>query len=586
MAATPHRQLVIHFFSIRQSHPIDVRQSHRFGRTCAAGFTVLFDFNPANGLRVGEEAGSCPPNHALVESDQTCRLVACPEDQRLLNDSCVPNQINATLVIILMFNDTTGSSRVLAFFVNGSAMQMEFVGYMENGVQDILNGVSSSKDRVDLDLLPTPEGDYQLNLTAVLRFSFDANSTFDPHGDLGPFRSNVSSVVNARLINLLRMLNVDITSVEISIGGDLTFQRLGTIKCKWVVYSPEDYRLSNGTLQILGTGRKYGSERYRVVDNGPTLVCVDITEENRVLLTITPVLGIISFVCIILSIICLLVRIVAQFLLPFFKSFAGKLQFHLCLALCLAFLCLLIGGVVANFRPYSIGCVTMAVLMFWTFLAAFTWMAILALDSFFVFRPSSSLRRRGGRSKSLAISIIFGWGIPALIAAVVLGIDFSSIDSHFRPHFGERICWFNERYALLIYFCSPVAVCSIVTLVLFIITLVHLKRTLASAPKPASNQERHSVSIYLRLFVLMGVSWIFGFVAAFVGHDALWIVFIILNALQGVFIFISFMCKKNVYKEVRTLTQTTKSSTESTSLPLSNRSGRTTSLQDKALSNT
>ena len=27
----------IHFFSIRQSHPIDVRQTHRFGRTCAAG---------------------------------------------------------------------------------------------------------------------------------------------------------------------------------------------------------------------------------------------------------------------------------------------------------------------------------------------------------------------------------------------------------------------------------------------------------------------------------------------------------------------------------------------------------------------
>ena len=532
--------------------------------------TVLFDFNPSNGLRVGVKARPCPPNHALVASDQTCRLVGCPEDQRLLNNSCVQSQINATLLVVVTFDDVSDSRRVLSFLANGSVLQVEFVDDMENGFRDILTGVSSSKDRVDLALLTTPEGDYQMNLTVLLRFMFDANSTFDPHGDLEAFKSNLSVLTNARLISLLEGLSIDITSVEIRVEDELTFHRLETLACTWVVYSTEDYRLSNGTLEIVGTDLKYGTERYRVVDSGPTLVCVDINEGNGVLLTITPVLGIISIVCITLSIICLLVRIVAQFLLPFFHSFAGTLQFHLCLALCAAFLCLLIGGAVANIRPNSVGCFIMAVFIYWTFLAAFTWMAVLALDSFLVFRPSASpTRPRDTGSKSLVISIIFGWGMPALVSIVVLGIDFSSIDSHFRPHFGKRICWFNERYALLIYFSSPVAVCSVVTLVLFGFTVVNLKRAFASSPKPANNKERHRVYVYLRLFFLMGVSWIFGFIAAFIGHTAFWIIFIILNALQGVLIFVSFFLKKRVFREIRTLTKANASSTHSVSPPVS-----------------
>ena len=47
---------------------------------------------------------------------------------------------------------------------------------------------------------------------------------------------------------------------------------------------------------------------------------------------------------------------------------------------------------------------------------------------------------------------------------------------------------------------------------------------------------------------LLGFTWIFGFMAAFADVAALWYVFIIFNSLQGVYIFIAFMCNKRVFK--------------------------------------
>ena len=44
----------------------------------------------------------------------------------------------------------------------------------------------------------------------------------------------------------------------------------------------------------------------------------------------------------------------------------------------------------------------------------------------------------------------------------------------------------------------------------------------------------------------MGFTWIFGYIAAFTDVEALWYIYIILNSLQGVFIFISFICNRRV----------------------------------------
>ena len=90
----------------------------------------------------------------------------------------------------------------------------------------------------------------------------------------------------------------------------------------------------------------------------------------------------------------------------------------------------------------------------------------------------------------------------------------------------------NQCYALMVYFAIPVALLTILTTIFFILTVVYLRITISSSARPSSDKESHQIWIYFRLYVLMCISWIIGFVAAFIGLDALWIIFIILNAPQ------------------------------------------------------
>lgn len=51
--------------------------------------------------------------------------------------------------------------------------------------------------------------------------------------------------------------------------------------------------------------------------------------------------------------------------------------------------------------------------------------------------------------------------------------------------------------------------------------------------------------LYWRLSTIMGLTWLTGVVASFVDNDILWYLFVILNTLQGLFIFIAFGCKRS-----------------------------------------
>ena len=51
--------------------------------------------------------------------------------------------------------------------------------------------------------------------------------------------------------------------------------------------------------------------------------------------------------------------------------------------------------------------------------------------------------------------------------------------------------------------------------------------------------------------MIMRMTWIFGFISAFTDELAVQIIFVILNSLQGLFLFISFVCNKAVLSEIK-----------------------------------
>ena len=530
---------------------------------------LLFDFDPSQGLVVGRTSGDlrrrCPEGQVFVDSEGQCRQVGCLEGQRLLNGSCVNNQANATLVIGLDFNQTKDAQFVGSFFEN-STNNVKLVGILQRDLQQIITTYHSMEDQVEVVLTKSSDGPHKLNITLFLDFLFGMNSTFDPRTDFYGYKDNATILLNGFFLNLLDSLDVDVRLVEITVEGVLTFQRLPTRNCVWLIYNESDYEIINDTLRLFTRSEPFAQEDFRVVGNGPTLVCTVVSKNQytRIDLKVSPALGIISLVCIILSIICLFIRMVLHACVSFFRSFAGHMQFNLCLALFLAFILLLVAGTLGIFPSQRRACRVVGIIMYWAFLAAFCWMTAIAFDTFIVFRPSATFKRAEQKAKALVKYILVGWVFPAILTIVVVVIDSSSIEQRFRPGFGEGICWFSERYALLIYFGVPVAVSTIVTLGLFTAIVIHLRNTFRAAPKVGNDHESHRLWIYARLFALMGICWVIGFIAAFVGHIALWIIFILLNASQGVFIFFSFVLRRAVLREISEVSRT---ETKSTSLP-------------------
>ena len=195
-------------------------------------------------------------------------------------------------------------------------------------------------------------------------------------------------------------------------------------------------------------------------------------------------------------------------------------------------------------------CTAAAILMVYGFFGSFIWMNVIAVDIWLVFRQSSTFSHLDEEERSLTLHYFVGWGIPLLLVGLSLGMNYSDIDERFRPEFGGPRCWYTQRYAMLIYFGVPVALPIILNILFFIHSSINLRKALNTSAATSKNQTRH-FTIYVRLFIIMGITWIFGFISAFTDELVLQIIFVILNSLQGLFLFISFVCNQAVLSEMR-----------------------------------
>ena len=214
----------------------------------------------------------------------------------------------------------------------------------------------------------------------------------------------------------------------------------------------------------------------------------------------------------------------------------------------MAFVFLIAGPFVPDTK---IGCIFSAVVLYYGFLATFIWMNVIALDTWWTFRPSAAFVPSGDRNQSLWKHTLIGWGFPLVCVAITIGVDHSNAKMTFRPDFGGLRCWFTQRIALLTYFGLPIGISIMLNICFYILTSWNLHKAFKDKISRKTNQNEHHFLVYVRLFILMGFTWIFGFLSAFLEEVAIDFIFVILTSLQGVFLFISFVCNKRVLSELK-----------------------------------
>ncbi|XP_060572788.1 adhesion G protein-coupled receptor E3-like [Ruditapes philippinarum] len=208
---------------------------------------------------------------------------------------------------------------------------------------------------------------------------------------------------------------------------------------------------------------------------------------------------------------------------------------------------------ISHAAGYSITCKSLAIIVHYFYTSSFTWMNVIAFDLLLTFSRSFIVTGGNKTSKRFFLYNVYGWLLPMIIVATAVGIDESSFDtlSEFRPGYGQGICWITSTKALMLFFIGPLAFFKLIDIIGFIFTSCFIARARQQGSRANNNGKLCSFFLYIKLSAVMGLTWVFAFLATFTNNTVIWYMFIIFNTLQGVFIAASFLCSRKVFKLVR-----------------------------------
>lgn len=325
-----------------------------------------------------------------------------------------------------------------------------------------------------------------------------------------------------------------------------TVENKSFLNCNRILLPHNEFESRENGIIIISKYQKSLDPHQYELHEGGVLVCLFESSAEK----FSNAMGWISLVGLGISFICLILHLTAFALVSELQNLSGKNLACLCSSLLAAYSCFILGIFGEEGKTE---CVVLASLMYYFFLASFCWMNVMAFDVWRTLRlATSELRVSAGEqwSKFIVYSI-YAWTLPAVGLTALLAIDLlepSNIPEDYLPQIGQRLCWFGQRKALLIFFAAPLTVIMIMNVFCFIMAAKMIAKTSHSTAKFSTSQTQKShFKLYTKLALLMGLAWISGITAGYLQEEILWYVFIVFNTLQGAFIFIAFTCKRKVF---------------------------------------
>lgn len=278
----------------------------------------------------------------------------------------------------------------------------------------------------------------------------------------------------------------------------------------------------------------------------------------------------ITYVGCIVSIFCLTVCFISFTIFRNLQSDRNTIHKNLVLCLLIAELLFVFGiGQTGD----KVVCAIIAGCLHFFFLTSFAWMCLEGIQLYFMLIEVFEAERSRVRW-----FYAFGYGVPLVIVAISAGVDYTGYGT-------ETHCWLRTDNYFILSFVIPAAVVVLINIVMLSIAVYMMcrhagvtasavrqrekgklekmgqnqangKNSIVSSTSDSPSKAHLEIPTWLKgsavLVVLLGLTWVFGFM--YVNEDSLFFayVFTSLNSLQGLFIFIfhCFMDRK-VKKEYR-----------------------------------
>ncbi|KAH9523813.1 hypothetical protein Btru_047102 [Bulinus truncatus] len=265
-----------------------------------------------------------------------------------------------------------------------------------------------------------------------------------------------------------------------------------------------------------------------------------LINENELALTIISIIGLsLSIAGLSLSIMSFI------FIKSLHHSRPQQTLFQLSLALISSWIVFLAG--IKQTSSHA-GCIVVAVLLHYFILASFMWMLMEGILQYLLFVKVLN----SYFSHYMWKTAIPAWGFPLLPVIITLSIDRNLYKG------GSKYCWLSLD-AFYYGFAIPVGLIILANIFLFIMVVISLcnRKDMSKYSSVRSNQTFVNIRASFICFCLLGLTWIFGFLAIDDARIVFQYLFCIFNSLQG---FIIFMMMTVRDKNVRSFWQSKLSS--------------------------
>ncbi|XP_017780275.1 PREDICTED: G-protein coupled receptor Mth-like isoform X1 [Nicrophorus vespilloides] len=222
-------------------------------------------------------------------------------------------------------------------------------------------------------------------------------------------------------------------------------------------------------------------------------------------------------------------------------------------------------------------CLTIGFIIMFTFLGSFTWLNIICFDMYMAFGTMKLIKvgnKRRDRKRFIFYNL-YGWGVPTVLTLITYVIyKTDCVPDPIKPVIGRGTCFFQHTrkngYDHLLYFVLPLTILIVCNAVLFLKTIIYYFKVKTEINTMNDNYatdkekrfklfnaDREKMIMLMKLFLVMGISWMFEVVSdviSFKSNSVLQVIEIIwdsFNSLQGLFIFCIFMVKAKTWEALK-----------------------------------
>ena len=252
--------------------------------------------------------------------------------------------------------------------------------------------------------------------------------------------------------------------------------------------------------------------------------------------------NIFSYVFTIISLVCVLLTFVTYCILPQLRTVPGRNIMSLCASLFVAQGSLQFSSFILT---HEIICVPFAMLTHYSWLATFCAMNVCSFHMYRVFYFKVMASSEASVSfEHTRRYLLYTYSFPLLIVGLTTAIHLGLSKGSFTGY-GKFACFLSDIYSVTFSFIVPAALIFVSNFGFFAVAF-HAIRT---SPRVGSNKkDRREFFVYLKLCTLTGVSWPLQIIDGFLPLTAFSFFVVFVNALQGLYIFVSYVCNERVFR--------------------------------------